>query len=122
MALKKKKKYKNGTSAEYHRIERIIVEPYTEVILEANEPIPGRKKDEVDDRPLQQKTSKGYKISAILASYTSEEVRRQDSSLLLGETIIVKKVEEKDFNSSNLFPQIYDYIKHTEDFNDAKDV
>lgn len=122
MALKKKKEYKNGTSAEYHRVKRIIVEPYTEVILEENEPIPGRKKDEIDERPLKQKTLKGYKISAILASYSSEEIRRQDSSLFLGETIIVKKVKEKDFNSSNLFPQIYDYIKHTEDFSDAEDV
>ena len=115
MALKKKKEYRNGTSAEYHRIQRIIVEPYQETKVNR---VPGSKSP---DAKYATETSNGYRMSVYVNSYASEQIRKTDESLALNSFIVTQNFDKEQFDSADIFKQAYQLLKDQEAFQGSID-
>lgn len=126
MALKKQKKYKNGTSAEYHNIGSIELIPYS-VVHEVVTQAPNEEERKNSPHPLmnyemENSVEEGYQMVVNVRSYVSESIRRQDASQYLSNSKKYKKISKKDFNSKDIFKQAYALVKESEEFSDAEDV
>ena len=125
MALKKKRVFKNGTSAEYHNVAAIELIPFSRQELK-NPPTEEEKKRSKAYYDLatnpEMITKTGYRMTVTVRSFASRKVRDADPSLYLESFKRSKEYSREEFDSKNIFTQAYDLIKQTEEFANSEDV
>lgn len=123
MALKKKKVYKNGTSAEYHNIASILITPTItkEKVVTKAVTDEERSKDPFARTEFVEKTVEKYTMAVKMRSYVSEKIRREDPNACLETFIRYKEINKEDFSTTDLFAQAYSLIKEDQAFIDAQD-
>lgn len=124
MALKKKKEYKNGTSAEYHNIASILITPTVvkEKVVTKAVTDEEKKKDPLARTEFIENPVEKYTMTVKMRSYVSEKIRREDSTACLETFVRYKEINKEDFTTADLFAQAYSLIKEDAEFSGAEDV
>ena len=123
MALKMKKEYKNGTSAEYHNIASSLITPTVakEKVVTKAVTDEEKKKDPLARTEFIENSVEKYVMTVKVRSYVSEKIRREDPNACLETFARYKEIDKKDFTTTNLFEQAYSLIKEDQVFADAQD-
>ena len=122
MALKKKKEYKNGTSAEYHNIASISITPITvkERIITKQVTEDERAENPKARTEFEEREVEKYSLTIKVRSYVSEKIRRKDPNAFLETFLKHKDINKENFTSTDLFTQAYALIKEDSEFADAE--
>lgn len=123
MALKKKREYKNGTSAEYHNIASILITPIVvkEKVVTKAVTDEERKNNPFARTEFVENSVEKYTMTVKVRSYVSEKIRREDPNACLETFVRYKEINKEDFTTTDLFAQAYSLIKEDQVFIGAQD-
>ena len=123
MALKKQKKYKNGTSSEYHNIASIVLTPIVakERVVTNTPTDEERNNNPFARTEFYEREIEKYSMAIKIRSYVSEQVRRENPEAFLESFVRYKEVNKEGFSTNELFAQAYAMIKEEDEFKDAED-